>query len=471
MNVDLALAKKYDRPAPRYTSYPTAPNFVETFQAGDFMKHIQAATAHTPESPEHTQQTNTGIPTAIRKISLYVHIPFCETRCLYCGCTSLITRDPATIEKYLLNVFKEMEIVANLFNYPHRVVQQHFGGGSPTSLSPDQIRRLGEKLRRLFAYDPDAEIACEIDPRKLSTDHIRAMREYGFNRASVGVQDFDPRVQNAVNRKNSKEMIAALIDRLRSEGFRSVNLDLIYGLPFQTSDSFAQTLESIISLDPDRLAVFNYAHIPWMKEHQRSIREEDLPTPDEKLKMLKMIVETLTTRGYVYIGMDHFAKESDNLTAAQRQKTLRRNFQGYSTHADADIHAFGMSSISQLDRCYSQNHKVLDRYYAELDAGRLPVERGIVLSDEDILRRTIIMRLMCDMELDFEHISRITGIHFKRMFAPEMERMDEFLADGLVRLDDRRLSITDAGRLFVRNIAMMFDAHLGTGDAKFSRTV
>jgi oxygen-independent coproporphyrinogen-3 oxidase len=452
--VDLDLVRKYDRPGPRYTSYPTAPHFTDAFQLSDWEAHI----------------ANNNV-SADRPLSLYFHFPFCDTLCWFCGCTVVVSRRREPIDEYLGYLFREIDLYADRIHGDREVVQIHFGGGTPTHLSPDQIRAVGRKIRERFNVASDAEISCEMDPRGLTLDHIQALRDAGFNRASLGVQDFSPDVQRAVNRIHDEEMIRGVLENIRATGFQSINLDLIYGLPHQTPASFAQTIDSVLDLDPDRLAVFSYAHVPWMKPHQKLIHEEDLPAPEDKLRMLKYIVETLTDSGYEYVGMDHFAKEDDELTRAQRAGTLQRNFQGYSTRAGADIYALGMSSISQLPRSYGQHTKELPEYYAAIDEGRLPIEKGVMLTDDDVLRRTVIMRLMCDMALSFESLSEETGVNLSEYLAGEIEALDPLEQDGLLERTWEGFDVTPAGRLLVRNIAMTFDPYLVESRARYSRTV
>ncbi len=454
LDVNLDLVRKYNKPGPRYTSYPTAPYFTNEVTEANWQEAIR--------------ENNL---TAQRDLSLYFHIPFCDTLCYFCGCTMMVTRDRDKIEHYLTHIFKEMEIVAQMLNPDRKVVQLAFGGGTPTYLTPGQISRLGEKIHSLFSFSEDAEIGCEMDPRELTREHILALKGMGVNRASIGVQDFDPKVQKAVNRINPEEMIRQVIGWIHEEGFVSLNLDLIYGLPHQTAKSFEKTLHKIIELNPDRLAVFNYAHVPWMKKHQKLIKEEDLPSPDQKLDMMKMITETLTRSGYVYIGMDHFAKADDDLAVSQRSKTLQRNFQGYSTKAGVDIYSFGMSSISQLDTIYAQNTKDLRKYYKAVNEGLLPLEKGYIMTEEDKLRQTVIMRLMCDLELDFSEISGLTGVDFQQHFAGELSNMGEFVEDGLLTLNSRKLKVTETGRLFIRNIAMCFDEYIDSGKGRYSKTI
>ena len=451
LHVDLELIRKYNVAAPRYTSYPPATHFAEI--APDAIRDRIAANAASE-----------------RALSLYFHLPFCYSLCWYCGCTTVITSNQDAGARYVDYLKREMDAVGPLLNPNRKAVQLHFGGGTPTFLRPEEIRELGSAIRSRFKFAPDIEAGVEIDPRRLVRDHITALREAGFNRASMGVQDFDPDVQKAVHRIQSREETARTMDWLREDGFTSLNIDLIYGLPHQTPESFSKTLDDIIAMAPDRLAVFNYAHVPWMKPAQKILKV--LPTPETKLELLKLTVERLTSSGYVYIGMDHFARADDELTIAQRNKTLQRNFQGYSTRADSDIHAFGMSSISQGYGAYWQNEKELPNYYAAIDAGQLPYSKGYVLTEDDKIRRQVIMRLMCDMGFDFAGMSDLLGLDFKQYFATELNSLGDLEADGLLRLDPQHLIVTGLGRLLIRNIAVRFDAyHAGRKELSFSKSI
>lgn len=383
----------------------------------------------------------------------------------------MVSRQRGPIDQYVDYLFREIDLYASRIHPEREVVQIHFGGGTPTHLTPEQIRVVGERLHSTFRVASDAEISIEMDPRGLTREHISALADAGFNRASLGVQDFDPKVQLAINRVHDEELVGDVLSGIRDAGFKSLNLDLIYGLPHQTVASFEKTIQTILDFEPERLAVFSYAHVPWMKPHQKLIHEEDLPAPEEKIGMLKLIIETLTSGGYEYIGMDHFAREDDELTRAQRSGTLQRNFQGYSTRAGADIYAMGMSSISQLPYCYAQHTKDLPAYYEAIDDERLPVVKGIALSEDDTLRRDVIMRLMCDMELNFERLSTRLGIDFSHEFEDELSRMSPFEDDGLISRFPGGFRVTQQGRLFIRNIAMTFDAYLEESNARFSRTV
>lgn len=456
LNVDLELVKKYNVPGPRYTSYPPAPQFTDKVSWPDVSAKLGAAQ---------------GLS---RGLSLYFHIPFCQSLCWYCGCTTVITTKQEQSARYLDYLTKEMAAMSSLVNPKRKVVQLHWGGGTPTFLTPDEIRRLGAAIHKQFEFSPGFEAGVEIDPRRLSRDHVKALSEVGFNRASIGVQDFDPAVQTAVHRIQPREMTEQAMQWAREFGFKSVNLDLIYGLPKQTEESFGKTLDEIVGLNPDRLAVFSYAHVPWIKPAQKILEQETaLPTADTKLKLLKMVIEKLTRdERYVYIGMDHFARPDDELALAQRNKTLQRNFQGYSTKGGADIHAFGMSSISQADGVYWQNIKELPGYYAALDSGATPFAKGYIMTDDDKIRRHTIMRLMCDMSLDYAALSRDLNINFNEYFAPELKSMADLEGDGLLRSNANGLVVTDVGRLFIRNVAMRFDRYLpDVAQRRFSKTV
>ncbi|OHE89462.1 MAG: oxygen-independent coproporphyrinogen III oxidase, partial [Verrucomicrobia bacterium RIFCSPLOWO2_12_FULL_64_8] len=392
--------------------------------------------------------------------------------CWFCGCTTVITlkRDAST--DYLSYLEKELDLIQPLMNPDRRVVQMHFGGGTPTFLPPPVIRQLGEAIHACHRFAANSENSVEIDPRRLTQDHVRAFREVGCNRASLGVQDTNPAVQIAVHRVQPMEQNRNAVEWLRAEGFQSISFDLIFGLPRQTADSFARTIDEILTLGPDRLAVFSYAHVPWIKPSQRIFEKQaNLPSTEEKLKMLATAVRKLPAAGMVYIGMDHFARADDELAIAQREGTLQRNFQGYSTRGGASIYAFGMSSISQTVDSYRQNRKELPEYCAALDAGRLPLERGLILSEEDRLRRQVIMRVMCDRRLDYADLSQRLGVDFKTRFAREIESLTDLEADGLLRRDETGFEVTGVGALLIRVIAMRFDAYLDKGPQRFSKTV
>ena len=455
LKVDLDLVKKYNVAGPRYTSYPPATKFTEALKW--------------PELAERILENNR----TERDLSLYFHIPFCETLCWYCGCTTVITLNHNQGSRYIDYLQKEVAQMSTLINPRRKAVQLHWGGGSPTFLSPDEIRRLGDVIHRHFSFSPDLEAGVEIDPRRLTRDHIAALREIGFNRASLGVQDFDPVVQESVHRIQPQAMTEQVLGWVRELGFTSVNFDLIYGLPHQTVESFNRTLDIVLGLQPDRLAVFSYAHVPWVKPAQKILEQKVLPPPEVKLQLLKNVIERLTENNrYVYIGMDHFARPGDELAVAQSRKQLQRNFQGYSTRAGADIYAFGMSSISQIPDAYWQNEKDLAKYYATLDAGQVPLVRGYLVTEEDKVRRETIMRVMCDLSLDYPAMSQRLGLNFAAHFEREIESLAPFEADGLVRRSSTGMEVTDTGRLFIRNIAMSFDNTLApVGERKHSRTI
>lgn len=453
LQVDLALIRKYNVPGPRYTSYPTAVQFTDQFSSEELLADIRANNA------------------APRPLSLYFHLPFCETLCWFCGCTTVISKDHSRADRYLQSLEKELELVAPMIHPASRVVQMHLGGGTPNFFSPGQILRLGAMVTRHFTFEPGAESSVEIDPRRLTPEHVQAFRDIGVTRASFGIQDFDPVVQEAVNRIQPKELSDKAAEWIHASGYESLNIDLIYGLPHQTPESFARTIELALELRPDRFAVFNYAHVPWMKPAQKLVEKQVLPTPETKLAMLKTVIETLTGRGFVYIGMDHFARDTDELAVAQRAGTLQRNFQGYSTRAGVDIYGFGMSSISQTPTHYRQNEKTLGVYQSRLEAGQLPLSRACFLSRDDQIRRETIMRLMCDLRLDYAVLGQRLGIDFEAYFARELASLAEAAADGLVVLRHGGLTVSDTGRLLIRNLAMVFDAHLAKSEKRFSRTI
>lgn len=457
---DFDLLRKYDLPGPRYTSYPTAPQFRET---------DAAATAALLET------LATESRDAAKPASLYFHLPFCEQRCWFCGCTTVITRSHGLADPYLDALERELDLLAPSINRAQPVTQLHFGGGSPTFLAPSSIRRLGDIIHSRHTFAPDAEISVEIDPRRLTPAQARAYADLGCRRASLGVQDTDPRVQVAIHRVQPLAQTREAIATLREAGYTSLGIDLIYGLPYQTEETFARTLDEVIALSPDRLAVFSYAHVPWIKPAQKILeRDQALPSPETKLRLFLLALRKLVAAGYVHIGMDHFAKPGDELAVALRAGTLQRNFQGYSTRAGASIHAFGMSSISQTETTYRQNTKELATYYAALAGGRLPIERGLLLTPEDQRRRTIIMRLMCDRRLDYAALSAALGLDFAKTYAAEIASLSDLVADGLLAPSATGHEVTPLGALLIRVIAMRFDAHLARPDAapaRYSRTV
>jgi oxygen-independent coproporphyrinogen-3 oxidase len=457
MNVNLDLLKKYDVPGPRYTSYPPAPHFNESFTADDYVKEII--------------KTNYG--ENLPDLSLYFHIPYCDTLCYFCGCNMIVTRNHDRMKEYIKYLKNEVDLLRQYLNPDRKVAQLHWGGGTPTSLNPDEINSLISYIRQSFDFTENAELGCEIDPRGLTREHLIALREGGFNRISMGVQDFNEKVQKYVNRIQPEEMTREVVNWVRELGFQSINIDLMYGLPFQTIETFEKTIDKVLELSPDRLAVFNYAHVPWMKKHQALIHEEDLPTPQEKLNILKMTIEKLTSNGYVFIGMDHFAKPEDELAKALKNKQLYRNFQGYSTHAGCDLFAFGITSISQLKDVYAQNYKTEKEYFASIDNERLPVFKGYRLTEDDQIRRKVIMNLMCNFELNFDEIENEFKINFKEYFEKSLSQLKEMSDEGLVIMNNNEIKITEMGRLLIRNIAMKFDGFIERQQdkMKYSRTI
>ncbi|MFK3741461.1 oxygen-independent coproporphyrinogen III oxidase [Massilia sp. TN1-12] len=460
LEFDPELITRMSRQGPRYTSYPTADRFTPAFTAADA---AAAAGAGAPGRP----------------LSLYVHIPFCQSLCYYCACNKIITHDRAKASRYLGYLMREIDMQARQFADGGLVEQLHFGGGTPTYLSDAQMDELLGHMRRRFAFAPGdtGEYSIEIDPRTVDPARIRTLRRQGFNRLSLGVQDFDEHVQRAVNRLQPESMTREAIAAAREAGFRSVSVDLIYGLPFQDLHTMAATLDKVIALSPDRLSVYNYAHMPQLFKAQKLIRDEDLPDGATKLAMLGLCIERLCAAGYVYIGMDHFAKPDDELARAQRAGTLHRNFQGYSTHAELDMLACGVSAISAVNGTYSQNEKSLEAYYARIDAGELPVARGMALTVDDLLRRDLIQKLMCDFALDTAALGARWEIDIASYFAPEFAKLAELEQDGLVELRPARLQVSARGRLLIRNVCMVFDNYMGKPDAvplqrvQYSRTI
>jgi oxygen-independent coproporphyrinogen-3 oxidase len=443
---DADLLRRYDRPGPRYTSYPTAPQF----HAGFGEDQLRAAAAASNGDP---------IP---RRLSLYVHVPFCMSPCFYCGCNRIITRDLARGETYLVRLYREIALAAELFDRDREVIQLHLGGGTPNFLSPPQLRELVDTLRSHFRFSdsPTRDLSIELDPRFTNPADIAELAKIGFNRASFGVQDFDPEVQKAVNRIQSVEETRAVVDACRASGFRSVNIDLIYGLPKQTPEGFGKTLDTVLEMRPDRLAVYSYAHLPNLFKPQKQINAEDLPDPATKLSLLQLAIEKLTAAGYVFIGMDHFALPDDDLAQAQERGSLHRNFMGYTTHADSDLLGLGVSAISHIGDSFSQNPRDLPSWQIALDEGRLPVFRGMRLEEDDVLRAELIQSLMCQGVIPMAALERRYGIDFAAYFADALDQLQPLVADGLVRIEPDRIAATTQGRLLLRNIAMCFDRYL-----------
>jgi oxygen-independent coproporphyrinogen-3 oxidase len=463
MNTELPvtpeLLRRFDVAGPRYTSYPTADRFVEAFTAPDYAQ----ALAQRREGPSAMQ-----LP-----LSLYVHIPFCESLCYYCACNKIITKRHERAEPYLRYLNREMELHTAIIGSHQPVTQLHLGGGSPTFLDDDQLRELMAMIRRSFALAPGAECSIEIDPRTVDGHRLQVLADLGFNRISFGVQDFDPEVQKAVHRIQPYEQVAALMEDARRVGFDSVNVDLIYGLPRQTPESFARTLQQVSQLRPDRIALYGYAHLPERFKPQRRIISVELPGAANKVNMLSQALAAFVSAGYVYIGMDHFALPNDALAIAKRQGRLHRNFQGYSTQPDCDLIGLGVSAIGRVGATYSQNAKTLEEWCDHLDQGRLPVVRGLALTRDDLVRRAVIMALMCQGQLVFESIELAWLLDFRSYFAAEMEQLKQLEADGLVTVDDTGIQVTASGWFFVRAVAMLFDRYLQAdrNRARFSRII
>ena len=455
MRIAPELLEKYSKPGPRYTSYPTAPYFTEAFGEREWREEIA-----------RTQSGGRGL-------SLYAHIPFCDTLCYYCGCNMVATHDYTKATRYLDVLLREIDAVSGLIATGRQVAQLHWGGGTPTYLQPDDILRLGAHLHARFDFAPDVEAGCELDPRALTREHVQALKGAGFNRLSLGVQDLDDRVQRAVNRVQPEALVREVFGWMRAEGFDSINIDLMVGLPHQTVESFSTTLDKIVDIGPDRLAVFGYAHVPWMKKHQKLIVQSDLPDFATRIALQQLMLERLAAAGYVYIGMDHFAKPDDELVKAQREKTLYRNFQGYTTHKDCDIYAFGVSAISQTEDVYVQNRKRVADYEERVGAGHLATKRGVRVSRDDKIRRDAILNLMCDMELDRAAFARKWDLDFDAYFSEALAELAELERDALVQVDGAAIRVTEPGRMFLRNIAMCFDAYLKQAleQPRYSKTV
>jgi len=450
---DLELIQKYDTRAPRYTSYPPATQLHELFTADDFMGAI--ATSNQRKSP----------------LSLYFHIPFCESACYFCGCNTIITKNKNIVKPYLEHLVQEIQNTSTLIDPQRKVLQVHWGGGTPNYLELPQVELLWKTIARNFQIDPEAEISLEINPSYISRDYIQFLRDIGFNRLSFGIQDFQPEVQAAVNRIQPEQMLYDVMDWIKEAKFQSVNVDLIYGLPYQTLSSFRETLHKTIALDPDRIVVFNFAYVPWLKPIQKMIPQDALPGAQEKLDILKMTIEELTNHKYQFIGMDHFAKNNDELAIAQKNGSLKRNFQGYTTHAETEMLGFGSTSISMLEDAYAQNHKDLKQYYQAVAKGVIPTHKGIKLTQNDMIRRDVIMSIMSHFQLDKSAIADKYHLNFDAYFTQELEELNPLVDDGLVSLSSDQIEITDIGRLLVRNIAVIFDTHTRAEATHFSRAI
>jgi len=459
---DVQLLRRYDRPGPRYTSYPTAPHFTSGFGEAQLREHIRRSNAD-------------PIP---RQLSLYVHVPYCFSPCFYCGCNRVITRDRSRGGPYVQRLVREIGLVAPVFDRDRDVVQVHLGGGTPNFLSPLELEELMDSLDRHFHFGPEAhrDFSIELDPRFLQEGEVSAYAALGFNRAGLGVQDFDPEVQRAVNRIQSVEQTLQVIEDCRASGFRSVNVDLIYGLPRQTPEGFGRTLDTVLDARPDRLAVYSYAHLPEMFKAQRQIDAAELPDAGRKLDLLRLAIEKLSAAGYRYIGMDHFALPEDSLARAQGAGNLHRNFMGYTTHAECDLIGFGVSAISHIGDSFSQNLRDVPGWECALDQGRLPLWRGMALEQDDIVRADAIQQLMCLGEIDVTDLEQRHEIDFSQYFAAALEQLAPLAKDGLVIVEPARITATSRGRLLLRIIAMCFDNYLpsmgpSTQPGRYSRVI
>lgn len=451
------LIRRYDKLGPRYTSYPTADRFHAEFTEATYFSYLEQRQTDPSKNPP---------------LSIYVHLPFCESLCYFCACNKIITQDHSRITEYLRYLSKEMDLVAARIGPDRRAAQLHFGGGTPTFLKPAELRELMSMLRSHFDFLPDAELGIEIDPRTVSDETMAMLGELGFNRTSFGVQDFDAAVQKSVNRIQPYEMVEKAFTASRKAGFESINADLIYGLPKQSMESFDRTLDRVIELSPERIALYNYAHLPSRFKAQRLIVEADLPSAETRLQIFLMSVRRLLDAGYIYIGLDHFSKPDDELNKARIDKSLHRNFQGYTTRADCDLIGFGVSAIGKVGHSYSQSVRTVKAYYEHLDAGHLPVEKGFSLSADDVLRRQVIMELMCSGPVNFAAISQKYNIDFVSYFAPELEQLKQYEEAELIQVDADSISVTPKGRMFVRAVGMVFDKYLAQQtSAKYSKLI
>lgn len=456
--IDFEKFAAYSKPGPRYTSYPTAVEFHNNFSSKEYIENLQLSDekyAHIP-------------------LSIYAHLPFCRSACYFCGCNVVYTSKEDKKTRYIEYFKKELALLADKTNTKREVVQFHFGGGTPTFFNAAELQEAIESIRAVFPnFSPNAEISCEIDPRYFTQDQMQVLHDGGFNRLSFGVQDFNPKVQEAVHRHQSPELVQKAVELARKFGIDSINFDLIYGLPFQNLESFRQTLDTVLELSPERLAIFNYAHVPWMKKTMRKIDESTLPSPQEKLQILKQSIEVLGSAGYEMIGMDHFAKKTDELYRAKIQKQLRRNFQGYTTKGFSQTIGIGLTSIGEGVEYYAQNYKDMTMYEKAIDNGILPTERGIKLTQEDRLRKSVIMELMNTLSLDFSHAQQEFGIHFSDHFARELALLAPYQEAGLIEVSNNAITTTQTGGMLIRNIAMCFDAYLQdtTQQKRFSKTI
>lgn len=457
--IPIDLLTRFDISGPRYTSYPTADRFVEAFTAEDYSQAL-------------TLRRQGGAVSAM-PLSLYIHIPFCESLCYYCACNKIITKHHDRAAAYLRYLSREVDLHTAQMGLGQTITQLHLGGGTPTFLTDDELRELMAMLRRNFTFATNGEYAIEVDPRTMDASRLDTLAELGFNRLSLGVQDFDPAVQKSVHRVQPAEQVFALVAAARARGFNSINIDLIYGLPLQSPESFDRTLVLVNELKPERIALYAYAHLPERFKPQRRINTVELPSSVAKVAMLSRSMSALMSAGYVYVGMDHFALPTDSLAIAKRQGRLHRNFQGYSTQPDCDLLGLGVSSIGRIGATYSQNAKTLEAYYDHLDQGRFPVERGLALSRDDLVRRAVIMAVMCQGHVAFESIELAFLMDFKQYFSQELIALQKLAEQGLVAVDDAGIHVTDMGWFFVRAVAMVFDRYLQTDRtrAKFSKII
>jgi len=459
MNVcfDTDLIVRYGGRGPRYTSYPTALQFGESFTADDYRDNAVASNA-------------SGVA-----LSLYVHIPFCHSLCYYCGCNKIITRNQERVDRYIEMLYREIDMQSELFDKSRKIEQLHFGGGTPTYLDSGQLDDLMARLRDAFTFDEsdNREFSIEVDPRTVDEDGIRHLAKLGFNRLSLGIQDFDPVVQEAVNRAQTTDDVLHLVLAARDAGFESISFDLIYGLPHQSVESFDATLELVIGMRPDRLAVYNYAHLPQRFKGQRMINDADIPSPEVKLDILHRTIDRLCDSGYEYIGMDHFALPEDELVLARKNGSLQRNFQGYSTHRDCDLVALGVSAIGSIGNVFAQNAVTTMEYETLIENGQLPIRKGIAVDDDDLLRADVIQALMCYDKLSFDSFGKVHDIDFADYFAAEIGRLEPLADDGLIEMDRSGVLITQKGRLLLRSIAMVFDRHIdqAQNDNRFSKAI
>ena len=452
--IDFEKFSKYSKPGPRYTSYPTALEFNDNFKYDTYINFLEKST---------------------EKLSLYVHLPFCRSACYFCGCNVVFTSKEEKLSRYIEYLKKEVDLLAAHIDTSREVIQFHFGGGTPTFYKAFELDEIVTYIKSKFPnWSQDAEISCEIDPRFFNEEQMKVFQKHGFNRISFGVQDLDEKVQKEIHRVQPLELTKKAVDLARKYGINSINTDFIYGLPYQTLESFSKTLELSTHLNPDRVAVFNYAHVPWLMKTMRKFDETTLPTPDVKLQIFQYTIDFFESNGYKMVGMDHFAKPEDELFGAIEKGELHRNFQGYTTKGGANLVGIGLTSIGEGEKYYAQNTKDMKVYEEALDNGKLPFERGVVLSDDDFLRKAVIMELMANFSIDMKRVNKEHNIDFKTYFADALDALQEFVEAGLVTITDEKISVSTTGTLLIRNIAMPFDAYMhqyGGNKESFSKTV